>query len=206
MESYHHLETERENRLSSQLQQLQTRLTEMENEAAEAKAIIEDQKNMVITDHLTGLPNRAAYESRLAEELNKRQRTRKPMSLIVCDIDHFKSINDTFGHLAGDKVLQLLSGVMRKNVASDDLVVRYGGEEFVILLPGRSGDDALNIAEKLRLKIEACPFNFSGKPLTVTMSFGVSEFHALEAPETVFERADKALYDAKKTRNRSVRR
>lgn len=206
MESYHHLETERENRLSSQLQQLQTRLNEMENEAAEAKAIIEDQKNMVITDHLTGLPNRAAYESRLAEELAKRQRSRNPMSLIVCDIDHFKSINDNFGHLAGDKVLQLLSGVMRKNVSSDDLVVRYGGEEFVILLPGRSGDDALKIAEKLRLKIEACPFNFSGKPLTVTMSFGVSEFHSLEAPETVFERADKALYDAKKTRNRSVRR
>lgn len=206
MESYHHQETEREHRLSSQLQQLQSRLTEMETEAAEAKAIIEDQKNMVITDHLTGLPNRAAYESRLAEELTKRQRSRKPLSLIVCDIDHFKSINDTFGHLAGDKVLQLLSGVMRKNVSGDDLVVRYGGEEFVILLPGRNGEDALGVAEKLRLKIEACPFNFSGKPLTVTMSFGVSEFHALEAPETVFERADKALYDAKKTRNRSVRR
>ena len=206
MESYNHQETEREQRLTSQLQQLQSRLNEMEAEAAEAKAIIEDQKNLVITDHLTGLPNRAAYESRLAEELTKRQRSRKPMSLIICDIDHFKAINDTFGHLAGDKVLQLLAGVMRKNVRADDLVVRYGGEEFVILLPGKAGADAMNVAEKLRLKIEACPFNFSGKPLTVTMSFGISEFHALEAPETVFERTDKALYEAKKTRNRSVLR
>ncbi len=206
MESYHHQENERESRLSNQLMQLQSRLSEMEAEAAEAKAIIEDQKNMVITDHLTGLPNRAAYESRLAEELVKRQRSRKPMSLIVCDIDHFKQINDNFGHLAGDKVLQLLSGVMRKNVRTDDLVVRYGGEEFVILLPGSDGEQAMAIAEKLRHKIQACPFNFSGKPLTVTMSFGVSEFHALEAPETVFERTDKALYEAKKTRNRSVRR
>jgi diguanylate cyclase len=206
MENYQQAEAQRELRLAEQLQVLQARLNEMEAEASQARKIIEDQKTRATQDHLTGLPNRAAYEVRLSEELLKRSRTRSPLSIIVCDVDHFKRINDTYGHIAGDKVLQLLSSTVRRNLRNDDFISRYGGEEFVALLPNTTADDAMGVAEKLRQKVEACPFNFRGERVTITMSFGISEFRSLEAPETVFERTDKALYKAKGAgRNRCVK-
>lgn len=199
MESYQQAEAQRELRLAEQLQVLQARLNEMEAEASQARRIIEDQKTRATLDHLTGLPNRAAYEVRLSEELLKRSRAGGPLAIIVCDVDHFKRINDTYGHTAGDKVLQLLSSTVRRNLRSNDFISRYGGEEFVALLPGTSADEAMGVAEKLRQKVEACPFNFRGERVTITMSFGVSEFRPLEAPETVFERTDQALYKAKES-------
>jgi len=206
MEHYQQIETQREERLAEQLQVLQTRLSEMEAEASQARKIIEDQKTRATLDHLTGLPNRAAYEVRLSEELLQRTRGRNSLSIIVCDVDHFKKINDTYGHIAGDKVLQLLSATLRKHLRQNDFIARYGGEEFVVLLPSTDCNEAAEVAELLRSKVEACPFNFRGQRVTITMSFGVSEFRALEAPETVFERTDKALYKAKESgRNRVVK-
>ncbi|MEK9766907.1 MAG: diguanylate cyclase, partial [Thalassolituus sp.] len=206
MEHYQQIETQREERLAEQLQVLKTRLSEMEAEASQARKIIEDQKTRATLDHLTGLPNRAAYEVRLSEELLQRTRGRNSLSIIVCDVDHFKKINDTYGHIAGDKVLQLLSATLRKHLRQNDFIARYGGEEFVVLLPSTDCNEAAEIAELLRSKVEACPFNFRGQRVTITMSFGVSEFRALEAPETVFERTDKALYKAKESgRNRVVK-
>jgi len=143
---------------------------------------------------------------RLSEELLQRTRGRNSLSIIVCDVDHFKKINDTYGHIAGDKVLQLLSATLRKHLRQNDFIARYGGEEFVVLLPSTDCNEAAEVAELLRSKVEACPFNFRGQRVTITMSFGVSEFRALEAPETVFERTDKALYKAKESgRNRVVK-
>lgn len=206
MENYQQAEAERELRLAEQLQVLRARLSEMEAEASQARKIIEDQKTRATQDHLTGLPNRAAYDVRLSEELLKRSRSRSPLSLIVCDVDHFKRINDTYGHTAGDKVLQLLSATLRRNLGTTDFISRYGGEEFVALLPGITADEAMSVAETLRQKIEVCPFNFRGERVTITMSFGISEFRSLEAPETVFERTDKALYKAKDSgRNKCVK-
>lgn len=205
MEQYQEAETQREARLAEQLEVLQARLSEMEAEASQARQIIEDQKKRATLDHLTGLPNRAAYEVQLGEELMKRSRGGRSLSFIICDVDHFKKINDTYGHIAGDKVLQLLATTLRKNLRGSDFIARYGGEEFVVLLPGTPADAAAGVAEKLRASIEACPFNFRGQRVTITMSFGISEFRALEAPETVFDRADKALYKAKEEgRNRCV--
>lgn len=206
MENYQQAEAQRELRLAEQLQVLQARLNEMEAEASQARQIIEDQKTRATQDHLTGLPNRAAYDVRLSEELLKRSRAGGPLSLMICDVDHFKRINDTYGHTAGDKVLQLLSSTLRRNMRSSDFISRYGGEEFVALFPSTSAEDALEVAEKLRKKVEACPFNFRGERVTITMSFGISEFRPLEAPETVFERADQALYKAKDSgRNKCVK-
>lgn len=205
MEKYQEDERAREQRLSEKLEMLQARLSEMEKEASQARRVIEEHKRRATHDGLTGLPNRDAYQHRLAEELARKARYGGSLTLVVADVDHFKRINDNYGHLAGDKVLQLLAKALRKSLRDVDFVGRYGGEEFVILMPETNAEEALAATEKLRTRVEASPFNFRKERVPITMSFGISEFHALEDAETVFERADKALYRAKdEGRNRCV--
>ncbi|ASP38070.1 hypothetical protein CHH28_04965 [Bacterioplanes sanyensis] len=204
MEKYQEDEQEREQRLSAKLEMLQNRLTEMEKEASAARKVIEEQKRRATHDVLTGLPNREAYGLRLEQELKRRSRYGGALTMAIGDVDHFKSINDNFGHLAGDKVLQLLARAMRKYLRDVDFIARYGGEEFVMLMPETTAEEAMVATEKLRTTIEKAPFHFKQQPVQITMSFGIAEFHALEDPETVFDRADKALYKAKaEGRNRS---
>ena len=205
MEKYQEDERAREQRLSEKLEMLQARLSEMEKEASQARRVIEEHKRRATHDGLTGLPNRDAYQHRLEEELARKARYGGSLTLVVADVDHFKRINDNYGHLAGDKVLQLLAKALRKSLRDVDFVGRYGGEEFVILMPETNAEEALAATEKLRTKVEASPFNFRKERVPITMSFGISEFHALENAETVFERADKALYRAKdEGRNRCI--
>ncbi len=204
MDKYQREEDEREQRLAEKLELLQSRLNEMEKEVSDSRVAIEEQRRRASHDHLTGLPNRDAYQKKLEEELARRHRYGSPLALVVCDVDHFKSINDTYGHLAGDKVLQLIARSLRKNLRDVDFIARYGGEEFVILMPETNAEGALLAAEKLRQTVENSPFNFRKERVPITLSFGISEFHSLESPDTVFERADKALYKAKhEGRNRS---
>ena len=205
MEKYQEDERAREQRLSEKLEMLQARLNEMEKEAGQARRIIEEHKRRATHDGLTGLPNRDAYQLKLQEELTRKTRYGGPLTLVVADVDHFKRINDNYGHLAGDKVLQLLSKAMRKSLRDVDFIGRYGGEEFVILMPETNAQEALAATEKLRAKVESSPFNFRKERVLITMSFGISEFRPLEDGETVFERADKALYQAKaEGRNRCI--
>lgn len=205
MEKYQTEERGREQRLAEKLDLLQTRLNEMEQEASKARQIIEEQKRRATHDGLTGLPNRDAYQQRLEEELSRKARYGGPLTMVVADVDFFKCINDNYGHLAGDKVLQLLAKAMRKSLRDVDFIGRYGGEEFVILMPETNAEEALVATEKLRTKVESSPFNFRKERVPITMSFGISEFQTLEDGETVFERADKALYQAKaEGRNRCI--
>ena len=205
MEKYQTEERGREQRLAEKLDLLQTRLNEMEQEASKARQIIEEQKRRATHDGLTGLPNRDAYQQRLEEELSRKARYGGPLTMVVADVDFFKRINDNYGHLAGDKVLQLLAKAMRKSLRDVDFIGRYGGEEFVILMPETNAEEALVATEKLRTKVESSPFNFRKERVPITMSFGISEFQTLEDGETVFERADKALYQAKaEGRNRCI--
>lgn len=197
MERYQQDEEEREQRLEAKLALLQERLNEMEAEVQESRSAIEEQKRLATHDNLTGLPNREAYQSRLEEELLRRHRYGNALSMAICDVDYFKRINDNYGHLAGDKVLQLIARSLRKNLREIDFIARYGGEEFVVLMPETSVDDAMTVAEKLRKAIEDSPFHFKKERVPITISFGVTEFHALESPDVVFDRADKALYQAK---------
>ncbi|MDK2779213.1 MAG: GGDEF domain-containing protein [Pseudomonadota bacterium] len=203
MDKYQQDEEEREQRLEAKLALLQGKLDDMEKEVQDSRVAIEEQRRRATHDPLTGLPNREAYQNRLEEELSRHHRYGGALSLVVCDVDHFKNINDTYGHLAGDKVLQLISRSLRKQLRDSDFIARYGGEEFVILMPETNADEAMLAAEKLRQRVEQSPFNFRKERVPITMSFGISEFYKLEAPDVVFERADKALYRAKEEgRNR----
>ena len=128
------------------------------------------------------------------------------MSIAICDVDHFKSINDNLGHLRGDKVLKLVARELSRRVRSEDFVARYGGEEFVIVMPDTDEPSAVAAVEKVRACIEECPFNFNNERLVVTASFGVTSFSENDTIESCFERADKALYKAKASgRNKVVR-
>lgn len=204
MHSYSSAENERETELTRQLEQMQSKLDEMENLAQVAQVALEEQRKKAMHDPLTGLPNRESYQQRLEQEVQRLERYGGKLSLIVCDVDLFKRINDSYGHLAGDKVLTIIARSLQKKLRVSDFIARFGGEEFVILMPGTSAEEALVVAEKLRKTIELSPFNFKKEPVQITISFGISQFSENESPEEVFSRADKALYKAKELgRNQS---
>nr|WP_232349172.1 GGDEF domain-containing protein [Neptunomonas qingdaonensis] len=164
---------------------------------------MEEERLKARTDALTGLPNRAAYDDHLEKEFERWARYQQGFSVAVGDLDFFKRINDTYGHLAGDKVLRLISRVLTKNLRGSDFVARFGGEEFVILMPSTQAEEGAKAIEKLRESISKSPFNFHGQPVTITMSFGVTETRESDTKDGLFARADAALYKAKQEgRNR----
>ena len=197
MQEYRLEENSRETELTNQLADMQGKLTEMEKLAEVAQHAIEEQRRKAMHDALTGLPNREAYDQRLEQEVHRQQRYGSKLSMMVCDIDLFKRINDNYGHLAGDKVLKIIAKSLQVNLRDTDFIARFGGEEFVALMPETSLQEAKIVAEKLRKEIEGSPFNFKKEPVQITVSFGISEFIGKDTATEVFERADKALYEAK---------
>jgi two-component system, cell cycle response regulator len=153
-------------------------------------------------DGLTGLWNRSYLDVRLAAEIARSRRSNRPASCIMLDVDHFKSINDRFGHPFGDEVLRMVATALGINCRTEDVLCRYGGEEFALLLPNTPVSDAVDLAERLRRAIVAeCPM-FKGEAVKVTASFGVAELQE-EDPLALLESADKAMYQAKQSgRNR----
>jgi diguanylate cyclase len=193
----------RESSVAEQLTLLVERVANMEKESQLAKSNLEEQRLRLMLDSLTQLPNREAYQQRLQEEFLRWQRYARPLSLVVGDVDHFKMVNDSYGHLSGDKVLRVIARTLAKRLRKTDFVARYGGEEFVILMPETNTQQALQTIDAVREAIAQCPFHFHEQPISITMSFGIAEFQPEEQPEQVFERADKALYQAKSNgRNR----
>jgi diguanylate cyclase len=197
MHAFSSEDNHRETELTEQLRDMQLKLDEVEKLAVSAQYAIEEQRRKAMHDSLTGLPNREFYQQRLEQELQRIKRYGGKLSLMVCDVDLFKRINDNYGHLAGDKVLNIIAKSLQKNLRSSDFIARYGGEEFVALMPETSTAEAKIIAEKLRKKVERSPFNFKKEPIQITVSFGISEFAPGESADEVFSRADKALYAAK---------
>lgn len=163
-------------------------------------------EEMAHTDYLTGTLNRRFLRTCAEREITLSERTFQPLSVLVIDIDHFKLVNDTYGHSMGDESLRRVAGVLREVLRRTDLLARYGGEEFVIVLPGTTGEDALVLAERLRTKIEALSFAGKGGRVLLTASFGVAEYrHGAETWDALLGRADFALYAAKQAgRNRTV--
>lgn len=158
------------------------------------------------TDPLTGLPNRRSFYQALANELDRSNRYGHPLTVVLFDIDHFKNINDTYGHSAGDDVLQSLAIIAKANIRSIDLVARLGGEEFVVLMPETDRSGAMVAGEKLRAKIADVAIISGEHQINVSASFGVTGLnHKDESAEVLINRADKAMYKAKKDgRNRIV--
>ena len=183
--------------VAERLQGLVKRVAEMEQEAQQFREHIEEQRQKSLLDPLTGLPNRAAWSERLDLEVARRQRYGGQLLLAVLDVDHFKRINDGYGHLAGDRVLKIIAGELSKRLRKTDFIARFGGEEFVLLIPATPLEGGVQLLETLRAAIEACPFHFKGEPVTITFSAGIAEFRNGEATEVTFERADQALYRAK---------
>lgn len=196
---------QQESALSDQLHALIERVKAMEKDSANAEQRIEEQRQRALRDVLTQLPNREAYQSRLEQEYERWRRYQRPLSLIVCDIDHFKQVNDTYGHLAGDKVLRIIAKSLAKRLRKTDFIARYGGEEFVILMPETDQQQALKVVEGVRSAIASCPFHFKEQPVSITLSFGITEFVDKDTPGSAFARADESLYQAKQRgRNCSV--
>lgn len=155
------------------------------------------------TDELTGLHNRRSFNEIFALELSAARRHGYPLSLISIDLDHFKTVNDTFGHSVGDLVLKEFAGLMLKMVREEDVSARWGGEEFIILLAHTAGDAAAAVAERMRSSFAQNPG--SAAPLPMTASFGVAQLQDGEEADALIRRADEALYRAKQEgRNRVV--
>ena len=189
--------------LISQVAKLKEQMVATEDEATRLKDDLAEQRVRAQTDQLTNLPNRYAYNERLTQEYNRWRRYRNSLTLVIGDIDLFKAVNDTHGHAFGDLVLKKISTCLHAQIRESDFVARFGGEEFVILLPETSLIDATRAMNKMRQSISKINLENNGEKIEVTMSFGISEFTNDDTTKSVFERADSALYRAKeKGRNR----
>ncbi|WP_447590847.1 GGDEF domain-containing protein [Aquipseudomonas campi] len=174
-------------------------------DAIQAKSLLQEQaaefERLSLTDPLTQIPNRLYFEQRLADEWSRSFRESESIAFMLIDIDHFKSINDTYGHPFGDQCLVSVAAVLRSNLYRDvDILARYGGEEFVVALPGIGPADALLVAERLRTAVADLKLEAEGEPVPLTCSVGVATVSPRFAPGHVaaaIDQADRALYAAK---------
>lgn len=167
---------------------------ELEEQLRALKENLATLEEAATHDRLTGAWNRRRFEEAAHAEMSLARRRRAPVSLIMLDLDHFKRVNDTHGHAAGDRVLAGATATFRQALRSSDALTRWGGEEFLVLSPATPLDGAVNLAERIRAGLEASPFPDIGR---VTLSAGVAEYQEGESLETWVDRADQALYRAK---------
>jgi diguanylate cyclase len=192
---------ERENEVTRVAQEesekMHARITELESETGKLQQKIQEEKRVALLDPLTQVANRLGWDQRIQDEVQRWRQYPQPTCIATWDIDHFKRINDTYGHTAGDKVLKIVAQSLAKHLRSSDFVARYGGEEFVMILPGTLLDKGTDLANKMREAVARIGFHFSGNPLTITISCGITQLRDGDEAGSAFERADKALYRAK---------
>ena len=158
-------------------------------------------QELVDTDQLTHVANRRGLDAHLLSEIDRAGRMHRPLSVLMADIDHFKKVNDRYGHPVGDIVLRQVADILRDSARSMDFVTRYGGEEFVMLLPEIPLDMARNVAERIRQRVEGQSFGRISHPITI--SVGVIQWREEENAEQLLARVDTALYQSKQQgRNR----
>jgi len=172
----------------------------------EVSRLYETVERQATQDEMTGLANRRAIVERLQRELGRARREKAACSIAIFDVDYFKQVNDTWGHPAGDQVLKWVSKVIENSIRPYDTLGRYGGEEFLLLIPTAAADGAFTVAERARLAIERAACVVDGKELRITVSAGVATSSPDMDADTLLRLADEALYRAKETgRNRVVR-
>ncbi len=192
-------------RIKEQNEALSRRLKKLESQSSELRKQVLESQNKALQDPLTQLPNRMAYDQRMQQEYARWKRYHNTLLIMVWDIDFFKQVNDQYGHQAGDKVLKVVAQVLQKNLRETDFVARFGGEEFVSLMPETTLGGGYKVAEKIRGIIEKLEFHYRGDNVKVTISCGISLFVEGDTPDSAFSRADKALYQAKEQgRNRCI--
>lgn len=202
-----------EKELIGNIDRLHRANTEYRRQLAEANEQIGRQQEQldqlqvdVSTDFLTGLPNRRALEGRLRESIDRSNRYGSTFSLVILDVDHFKTVNDEYGHMTGDRTLKALARLLGGHMRGSDILARYGGEEFVMILPETPAEQAERMAERIRHHVENATFKHSGDSIQLTVSAGVGQvLKPKDTADQLFERVDAALYKAKQTgRNKVV--
>ena len=174
---------------------LQFTVQDLNLEMQKRKEAILELQDLAVTDPLTGIFNRRKLHEVLRYEISRKYRYKSDLSIVMCDIDYFKKINDEFGHHAGDNVIKLITKVINQNIRKPDVFARWGGEEFVILMPNTGINSACMVANKLQAAISSTEFPDVGR---VTASFGVALFDSeADTADTFINRSDKALYKAK---------
>jgi diguanylate cyclase len=189
-----------ENRLleyTGRAEHMRTRIADLEREAQDLNSKLDREKHGARLDPLTGAANRKSFDERFAKDIDRRSLSEAPVTMLLWDIDNFKVINDSYGHRAGDRVLQRVAGCFKAAVRATDFVARIGGEEFVVILTGLKLVEALHIANQVRTAVESLRFHFRGTPVRVTVSCGLTELRQKDAAAAAFDRADAALYRAK---------
>ncbi len=200
-------EEERHAKATATEQALRERLESLEQEAIGLRHEIAAAQTRAMLDAVTGLPNRSAYDARAHQEHARFKRFGAPLVVCVFDIDDFKAINDRFGHVAGDKALRIIGRTLEQRLRETDFIARYGGEEFVVLLVGTGADAGFAVADEMRQAVAACGLHTRSKPIAVTISCGLTELRPGDTVDGAFERADSALYEAKRLgKNRCVRK
>jgi diguanylate cyclase len=197
------LEEQQQQELEKALADSNARLHTLEQESQQLRQRLTQEHQQAIHDTLTGVFNRLAYEERMEQEFARWKRYHQPLVLLILDIDHFKRINDTYGHKAGDKALKLIARTLQNNLRESDFLARFGGEEFVVLMPQTELSAAIGAANKLREAVEANQFHYQQKRVLITISCGATQFKDDDTIDSAFQRADQALYKAKQNgRNR----
>lgn len=155
---------------------------------------------MAVVDPVTGVYNKRYFQERIKEELSLARRSKGGLALIMIDIDHFKNVNDTHGHLAGDMILHQVAALLRGDIRQEDLLARYGGEEFAVIVRGGTEEQTVQLAERMRKTVESAPITFEEKNIPVTISLGVAaleEGHDYTDPNALIQAADECLYHSK---------
>ncbi len=202
---YRCAEESRQQKLETQLERLNSRVHGMENEGENLRRRLQEKHEQAVRDPLTGLHNRLAYDERIIQEFARWKRYGQPMVLMMIDIDHFKQVNDNYGHKAGDKALVLIADQIRNHLRESDFLARFGGEEFIVLMPETNLDAATLAADKLLKAVEQCEFHYQNAKVTITISAGLAQLRKDDTTESLFQRADQAMYHAKETgRNRCL--
>jgi diguanylate cyclase (GGDEF)-like protein len=170
--------------------------------ARELRSANEALRRLAFRDGLTGLYNHRSFQEMLEKELSRAQRYKRQLSLVMLDIDHFKKINDTYGHLQGDLVLKVIASKLESSLRKSSFVARYGGEEFALILPEADGSSAMVVAERCRRAVEQMTIQVGNHTIRATISVGATtyspEMHVKDKTQLI-EAADRALYNSKKT-------
>lgn len=188
---------EHTSRMINEVHQANQRVETANQKIEKLKQQMEKIKQKISIDPLTRVDNRRAFDAKIKQEFASFKRYGSKSSMIMIDIDHFKMVNDTYGHRTGDGVLRVVAGIIKKEIRDIDSLARYGGEEFAVILPHTVLAPALEVAERLRAKVEESHFSYKGKHFSVTISLGVGEILEDDTLENFIQRVDAALYAAK---------